>query len=275
MKPLLQAIIVFSAISPRLGAIHAQEAVEAATAETPKTNAVASENTSRPKLTKDNLQATAMAGAFYNALRRASSYQGHLTITKTTAKDGKILRKKIIDWRSTWLGDGDGGVKKGVAQGKFTTIEGDGATARTTTENVIEAYDGKMKRGFDPSKDVWSEKEHPLGEPDLSTTLSLSIWGATLMSLITGDEFKILRIPDTEPELIILTNQENNFELNFEVATGNLRLWRINSSNGETTELRWAESELNSTISDKVFAWVPPANARQVPDRENKRKFDF
>lgn len=270
MKCLLPTAIIFCGISLRLGLVHAQPP------EKPQADAAAAKNTPNFKLTQDNLKATAMMGAFYNAIQRASAYHGHFVFTKTVVNGGKVIHKKVVDWQSTWLGDGNGNFRL-VVEARFTTTEGEGVAARTTVKKMSIVDDGKMQRTFDPVKNIWSEKKQPFGQPDMATFLSQAAWTTMLVAFSLGNEFTVSnRISNVEPQQqIAVTNQTNNFEYVFDAATGNLRVWRVSSGNGETTELRWSELELNQAPAPKVFEWIPPVGARQVPPKENERKFEF
>lgn len=268
MKSLLQTTIIFCGVSLGVRIAHAQP-------ETPSKNTTAIQSARNFKPTDGNLKATAMMGAFYNTILRASSYRGHFVITKTIVKDKKVVRKKVVDWQSAWLGDGDGGFKSRVAEGTFTTVEGDGVAAKTMVEKVNMVDDGETRRTLDPVRNIWSERKRPIGEPDMATILTRAAWTTMLLAFNLGNEFKVSNLSATEPAGFVVANQTNDFEFVFDAVTGNLRLWRISSNNGETTELRWSELELNQPVAPKVFEWAAPVGARQVPPEDNERKLDF
>lgn len=269
MKSLLQTATIFCGISLGQAAIYAQPPV-------PPRGVIPNQDAPDLKLTEGNLKAVAVTGAFYNAILRASSYRGHLILSKTIVKEGKVIRKKVVDWQSTWLGDGNGGFDNRIAEGTITTIEGDGAAAKTMVDRVNIVENGETKRIFDPIKNVWSEKKQTIGERDMVTVLSQSALAAMLAALAVGIEFEVSNVvTQAEPEQIVVANRTNDFEFAFDAATGHLRVWRIKSTNGETVELQWKELELNQPIATETFKWVLPAGARQVPPEDNERKFDF
>lgn len=92
--------------------------------------------------------------------------------TRTTVKDGKIVRKKIIDWRSSWLGSGNGTLTKRAVESTFTVVEGEGDAAKTTVEKRREVDDGTMSREYDPIRKIWSEQAHFSTDTDVSTAFA-------------------------------------------------------------------------------------------------------
>lgn len=269
MKSLLQIAIILYGVSVGLGEGHAQPPIS------PR-DAIANQNAPSLKLTDGNLKAAAAMGGFYNAILRASSYRGHLILSKTIVKEGKVMSKKVVDWQSTWLGDGDGGVKNDIAEVTITTIEGDGVVAKTTVEKVNTVEDGETKRIFDPLKNIWSEKKQLTKDSDMAIVISSLAWTMTLAYLALGNEFNVSNlVTATEPKQIVVANQTNDFKFTFDPAAGYLRLWSVRSNPGETIELQWNELELNQPLAPKVFEWVPPVGARQVPPADNEHRLDF
>ncbi len=58
----------------------------------------------------------------------------------------------------------------------------------------------------------------------------------------------------------------------FNEQTGSLDSWTITGNNGERTELRFLELELNKPIPSQIFIWSMPKGARQVTPEETEQK---
>lgn len=230
----------------------------------------------RFKPTEGNFQATAMIGAFYLTMHRATSYRGRLLMTKTITKPGEPIEHKTVEWNSVWVGNGAGSTTNCLARATFTGVTGEGTVATTIKGSTVQFYNGKTEIRFNPGKNVWSEEPLDDDNTDMSVILANTAWSLILFAFDMGDEFTL----NTQKGVVgagrtVAKDRSGRVEFGIDNPTGRLLYWRMDNGQGEVSEIRWLDTVLNAPIPATEFKWSPPASARKVTAEENKREFVF
>lgn len=228
-------------------------------------------NAPRFQATEDNLRGVALVGAFYNSIARAKSYDGHFVLTKTIVKNGQVVTRKEVIWKSRWTSQSAGRYLKRTVDSTYELTQ-DG---RTEKSGVLRVDDGENTRRFSSLRKMWSQKTQDKNDSDLSQIIVQGVWMTTLLAFNQGAKFEIKPLfSKVQPTRLLITDQKG-FELVFYQSTGLLESWKLQSDDGETTELRFVSFKLDVPVNFEAAALVIPNDARQVPPAEMDEEIKF
>ena len=215
------------------------------------------------KLTKDGLQGAAMMGAFFDPLRRASSYRGHFTETTIYFKAGKEIHRISSDVRLAWL-------RNGIEPGKseLTANVSNIGRGKTQTLSYCQYNNGEQILSFVPDKTVWCGQPQKVENDDsaILTHYALGFWKTTLIALNKGDKASLFtRVESANSETVFAIGTA--YEAVFDSNTGQLKSFKTaQTKEGTRKEFHLIELELNAPLPNSTGQWTPPDDARKVPN---------
>ncbi|PQV63831.1 hypothetical protein B1R32_10835 [Abditibacterium utsteinense] len=215
----------------------------------------------------------ALLMSFYRKIFNAKSFHGCIAITKTQAKEGKVVSKRDYEIESYYLSDrkeesnflGENRFKKSAFKITNTISFGE----KIAIERFERISDRNKEYNFDELKKVWSERNQNDIDAIVPLKLTRDAW---FQIQIAFGPYASLRIDrqsiNREEKLIVTTEFQGIFV--FDAKSGELQSWKVIKPNwmpnnpDEVTEYRWLKTEFDMPLPDSIFQWKVPEGAKQV-----------
>ena len=232
-----------------------------------------------PQRSKDNADALALIGGFYNKVRHAKIYRGRLMSVDTRFKDGKIEYQFTTEIQSSWIGDAkrEGSISKSFTNYVTTRLQ-DG---ETTVEKFGSLHDGSENYRFNETnkrigsreevgkktifyklEKTWSVRDQVADTKAIPLQFTSNAWFEALTQFDGGINFKVERRTVEGQEQIVVKNA-GSLAYVFDAKTGDLQSWTRTHTQG-SKEYRWLNTEFDVPLEDSVFVWKAPEGAKEV-----------